>query len=782
MNLKELKHKLEFHRITDKLHFYSLTELNYDKIENLEFYADKESILKELRDTSEVINFIKSEGLFELSNVKDISRDLDLIKIEGNYLEPVKYLSILNLLITSREVKKIIKNYEFTSGDDNYLISFLKNLFSDKVIEHNIDSTIDSDGNVKDSASNTLKKIRKEILSVEERLRKTLSKILKDFSEKDLSRDDIITQRDGRLVIPVKVENKRKVGGIIHNSSTSGATVFIEPNESIELNNEITDLKMQERREIQRILIELSGKISTISPELKNNLSLLADLDFKQAKARYAMEINGAIPHFGSDIKIKNGYHPVLIQTHKKTEVVPLNLSLTDTKNTLIITGPNAGGKTVTLKTVGLLTLMIQSGLLIPADEETELKIFNKLFVNIGDEQSLENDLSTFSSHLLSLKKIIESSDENSLILIDEICSGTDPVLGSALSSALILKFTNQKSFSIVTTHIGELKKLALNYDGIINGSLEFDTVNITPTFKFIEGIPGQSFTFEIASKFNYPDDLLYKAKEFVNPETNNLEDLIKDLLTDKQKYEKQKNEYDRENTRLKGLVSIYDAKINELEKQKKEILKKAKEEATNIISGANKLIEKTVKEIRENKNADIKELRKEFSNEVNKLLPVNSDNSEVIDEKEIVEFEKGELVKINNSESSGEIMEISDDNIWVNINGITVKLKKSDVSKTKKIKSKTEYTTSNIEIKTKSFPNRLDLRGKYAHEILDTLEEFIKDSKLNNLKEVTIVHGKGTGKLRDEVKKIVSKNKDVLSFRAGNWNEGDTGVTILEL
>ncbi|HRE40853.1 MAG TPA: endonuclease MutS2 [Ignavibacteria bacterium] len=783
MNLTDIKNKLEFHRITDKLHFYSSSDLNFDKINQLEFFTDINLILIELEKTNEVINFTKSEGLFELSKLKDIYRDLDLIKIEGNYLEPLKYISILNLLVTSREVKTVIKSSIEKSDEFKYLINLSKLLFSDKIIEHNIDSTIDSDGNVKDSASNTLRKIRKDILATEERIRKTLSKILKDFSEKDLSRDDIITQRDGRLVIPVKVENKRKVQGIIHNSSTSGATVFIEPNESIELNNEITDLKMQERREIQRILIELSKQIASISNDLKNNLINLAELDFIQAKARYAMDINAVIPVFSDNIRLKDAYHPILIQTHKKSEVVPLNLNITSENNTLIITGPNAGGKTVTLKTLGLLSLMTQCGLLIPVHPETEIKIFHKIFVNIGDEQSLENDLSTFSSHLISLKQIIDNSNENSLILIDEICSGTDPNLGSALSSALILKFTEQKSFSIVTTHIGELKKLALNYKGILNGSLEFDMENLSPTFRFVEGVPGQSFTFEIARKFNYPSSILNKAREFVDTEDNNLEDLIKDLMSDKQKYEKQKNEYDRENIRLKGLVNIYDSKIKELEKQKKEILKNAKEEAKLIVSKANSLIEKTVKDLKENKNSDIKEIRKDFKTQVQDLIKNDSQFETEEDEyEEIIELNPGEIVKIKNTETTGEVIEVKDETVILNVNGITIKSKKSDLEKAVKIKSRKEYTGSSVEIKTESFSNRLDLRGKYSEEINDILEEYIRDAKLNKLKEVTIVHGKGTGKLRDEVKKIVSKNKDVLSFRLGNWNEGDMGVTVLEL
>lgn len=781
MNLKEVKHKLEFNKILDKLRFYASSDLGLNKIDDLPFYSNKIELETELSKLKETIDFISIESIIELTGLKDISKELDLLKIEGNYINSEKYLWILNFLRISRSLKSTIAQKNRDSYDKyTRLKNLTENLFADKILEHNIDITIDENGEVKDSASVNLKKIRKEIRIYEEKVRKTLAKILKNLSEKEYSQEDIITQRDGRLVIPIKSENKRKVSGIVHNASTSGATVFIEPTESIELNNEITELQFKEKREIQKILIELSRQIAVHYEELKANCEILAEVDFLQAKARYALEIGGSAPVISSNINLINAYHPVLLQNHKRSEVVPLNVAIGEDYFTLVITGPNAGGKTVALKTVGLIQLMFQSGLFVPADEYSNLKLFDKIFVNIGDEQSLDNDLSTFSSHLLALKDVLDNAGASSLILIDEICSGTDPNLGSALSSALIKEFTERKSFSIVTTHIGELKKFAYSTPGVRNASLEFDYKTLSPNFKFVIGVPGQSFTFEIAQKFHYPEKLLNEAKQYADKDDAKIEDLIKELNEGKQKYEKLKNNYDIENSRLKSLVDLYEKRSAEIEHSKKDLLKTAKLEADKIIKDANKLIESTIKQIKETKGVPIKEIKEQFKTEASKLTDITGLKEEVQDNEEI---KTGDFVKIKNSQSAGEVMDISKNVASININGLIMKVKLSDLEKTSKKKSQqTEYTSSSVELNDKPVTNRLDLRGKYSSEIADMIEEFILEAKQNNFKEVSIVHGKGTGKLRDEVKRILSKTSGIASYRLGNWNEGDMGVTIVEL
>lgn len=781
MNLEEVKHKLEFNKILDKLRFYASSDLGLNKIDDLPFYTNKAELEIELSILKETIDFITIESIIELAGLKDISRELDLLKIEGNYINSEKYLWILNFLRISRTLKSTIAQKNRDSYDKyTRLKNLTENLYADKILEHNIDITIDEHGEVKDSASVNLKKIRKDIRVNEERVRKTLAKILKSLSEKEYSQEDIVTQRDGRLVIPVKAENKRKVNGIIHNASTTGATVFIEPTESIELNNEITELQFKEKREIQKILIELSRQIAEHHEELKANCEILAEVDFLQAKARYALEIGGSAPVISENINLINSYHPVLLQNHKRAEVVPLNVALGEDYFTLVITGPNAGGKTVALKTVGLIQLMFQSGLFVPADEYSNLKLFSKIFVNIGDEQSLDNDLSTFSSHLLALKDVLDNADDNSLILVDEICSGTDPNLGSALSSSLIKEFTERRSFSIVTTHIGELKKFAYSTPGVRNASLEFDYKTLSPNFKFVIGVPGQSFTFEIAQKFHYPERLLEEAKQYADKDDTKIEDLIKELNESKQKYEKLKSNNDIENSRLKSLVSLYEKRNAEIEHNKKDLIKSAKLEADKIVRDANKLIESTIKQIKEAKDVPIKEIKEQFKTQAAKLTDVTEFVKEVQDNEEI---KIGDFVKIKDSHSAGEVMDISKNTASISINGLIMKAKLSDLERTsKKSVRDIEYNSSSVEFNEKPATNRLDLRGKYSNEIADIIEEFIHEAKQSNFKEVSIVHGKGSGKLRDEVKKILSKTSGIASYRLGNWNEGDMGVTIVEL
>ena len=788
MFIQEAKNKLEFDRIISKIKHYSYSETGEEKCDNLPFYTDASVLEKELDKVCEVKDILNVEGELPLDGLKDIRRSVSKMKIEGYFISPVEFLHILDFLRVSRKVKKTISDLNAAEKESYPLIYDLtRELFFDKILEHNIEITIDENGEVKDSASSALNKIRKQINSHSGRLRKTLSEILKKVSEKEYTQEDIVTQRDGRYVIPVKVENKRNVDGIIHSSSATGATVFIEPTESIKMNNELTELHFEEKREIERILRELAAQLTEHLDPIKINIEILAELDFIQAKARYALETISVKPFIDKEkINLINAYHPVLLQTHKRNEVVPLNLSLGDEYNTLVISGPNAGGKTVVLKTVGLNQLMVQSGMLVPVDAESEFKLFDNIFISIGDEQSLENDLSTFSSHLNSIKGIIDNADDRSLILIDEIASGTDPVLGSALSASILKDFSERNSLTIVTTHNSELKEFAYNTENIENGSLEFNVENLSPNFNFVSGVPGQSFTFEIARKFNFPESILNASAKYLDENESRLEDLLKDLNETKQNYTILKNKYDIENSRLTSLTKLYESKIKEFSKNEKQLKYKAKLDAENIIKDANKLIEKTIKTIREDKQTP-KEIKLEFLKEAEKITETEDLKSiekdmigdTVLDEK----INEGDSVRIKNSLSAGEVMELSGDTVSVNINGLIIKTKLHELEKISRKELKKEYSSqSTVSLNEGVVELSLDLRGKYTHEIGDELEKFIYDSVNNGLKEVSIIHGKGSGKLREEVQKQLKRNPDVKSFRLGNWNEGDSGVTILEL
>ncbi|HMQ68728.1 MAG TPA: endonuclease MutS2 [Ignavibacteria bacterium] len=788
MFIQETKNKLEFDRIISKIKHYSYSVTGEEKCDHLPFITDTTELDKELDKVCEVKDILNIEGELPLDGLKDIRRSVSKMKIEGYFISPAEFLNILDFLRVSRKVKKTISELNASEKESYPLIFDLtRELFFDKILEHNIEITVDENGEVKDTASTALNKIRKQINSHSGRLRKTLSEILRKVSEKEYTQEDIVTQRDGRYVIPVKVENKRNVDGIIHSSSATGATVFIEPTESIKMNNELTELHFEEKREIERILRELAAQLTGHLDPIKINIEILAELDFIQAKARYAMETISVKPFIDKEkINLINAYHPVLLQTHKRNEVVPLNLSLGDEYNTLVISGPNAGGKTVVLKTVGLNQLMLQSGMLVPADPESEFKLFDKIFISIGDEQSLENDLSTFSSHLNSIKGIIDNADDRSLILIDEIASGTDPVLGSALSASILKDFSERNSLTIVTTHNSELKEFAYNTEKIENGSLEFNVGNLSPNFNFVSGVPGQSFTFEIARKFNFPESILNASARYLDENESRLEDLLKDLNETKQNYTILKNKYDVENSRLTSLTKLYESKLKEFSKNEKQLKYKAKLDAENIIRDANKLIEKTIKTIREDKQTP-KEIKLEFLKEAEKitetedLKTIEKDlTGDIVPDEKISE---GDSVRIKNSFSAGEVMEISGDTASVNINGLIVKTKLIELEKISRKDLKKEYSDrSTVSLNEGVVELSLDLRGKYTHEIGDELEKFIYNSVSNGLKEVSIIHGKGSGKLREEVQKQLKRNSDVKSFRLGNWNEGDSGVTIIEL
>ncbi|MEO6694140.1 MAG: endonuclease MutS2 [Ignavibacteria bacterium] len=780
MQINETKIKLEFESILSRIKHHTYSELGEAKCNEIDFFTEAFILENELDRVVEMKDILNIKGDMPLDGLRDIRNSINKMKIEGYFISPLEFLYILEFLRVSRKIYKVISE---AAIEGRYVLtaSLVSELFYDKILEHNIEITIDENGEVKDTASSNLNKIRKQINTQSERLRKTLTAILKKVSEKEFVQEDIVTQRDGRFVIPVKVENKRNVAGIIHSSSATGSTVFIEPTEIINLNNEITELHFEEKREIEKILRELAKQLTEHLDEIRHNIEILSEVDFIQAKARYSIESISVKPIIkGNKLNLINAYHPVLLQTHKRNEVIPLNLSLGEKYNTLVISGPNAGGKTVVLKTVGLNQLMLQSGILIPVRPESEFKLFEKIFISIGDEQSLENDLSTFSSHLKSIKEIIDNSDENSLILIDEIASGTDPVLGSALSASILKNFSEKDSFTIVTTHNSELKEFAYNTDKIENASLEFEVETLSPNFNFVTGIPGQSFTFEIAKKYKFPESILNEAYKRLDENESRLEDLLKDLNETRQNYASLKNKFDIENSRLTGLSNMYDQKLKEFSKNEKELKYKAKAEAEQIIKNANKLIEKTIKQIREDKLTP-KEIINEYKKEAAEII-----KSDITEETLVLSGEEikiNDSVRIKDSNSSGEVIELINGVASINMNGIMIKTKITDLEKISRKEVKKEWSgESTVELNEGVIERRLDLRGKYAYEISLELEKFIHDSNKNGLKEISIVHGKGSGKLREEVQKQLKRNPYAKSFRLGNWNEGDSGVTIVEL
>lgn len=783
--LKNISDKLEINKIQDKIKSYCYSDSAKELCDNIPFYTDLTDLNYELNKVQEMKDLILIEGGIDFTGLKDIRKILSSMNVEGYYIPAEKLLWVLDFLKIVKNVKnKIYSAYKENKEKYNLLFKLTNELFYEKSIEYHIESTVDDNGLVKDSASVNLKRIRNEINKKSEHLRKTLNRILNQVSDQDLVRDDIISLRDGRLVIPVKIENKRKVPGIIHSTSASGVTVFIEPSETIEMNNELTELQYEEKREVERILRELTRKLSEYHINLINNEKIISELDFLYAKAKYAIEINAVKPEFSNDeINLINAYHPLLLEQLKINNVVPLNFQIDKNVNTIIITGPNAGGKTVALKTVGILQLMLQKAIFVPCEAHSKFKIFNKIFISIGDEQSIEHNLSSFSSHLIHIKEILNEADQDTLVLIDEICAGTDPKSGSALAESIIEYLTQQNTLTIVTTHIGELKVLAQKNQRIKNSSLEFDVSTISPNYHFVMGVPGHSFTFEIAKKYEIPDEIISKAKSSIGSQQIKLDDIILELEREKQLYNKLRTKYDINNTKVEGLIKLYENKISELKKREKEELKKAQEKANELINNANKLIENTIKEIKESEKLNVKKIKTEFSEEVKKIL--NQVPDIITEENKSDEvFDINDKVIIKNTNSKGVITEIEKEYAKVDINGLILKVKLSELEKIKDesiIKSRPSVSTTDYSFLS-NVNMELDIRGMYSYEIEYKIEEFLNDAIINNLPEVRIIHGKGTGKLRNKVHEILKKSKNVKSFRFGNWNEGDSGITIIEL
>jgi len=775
---EELIKKLEFNLILNHISGFCFLEQTKEKLFELKFFTERSDVERELKKVEQTKNLLLSGFIFDFDNLRDIRPIIQELKISGNFIGGDRLRWVLDFLKISRLTK-----HKFREFNKNRAFSEIEQIFyslyENRVLEHNIDITVDENGNIRDSASAELRKIREDINNKSIHLRKIIKRILKTVSELELTQDDIYTLRDGRLVIPVRVENKRKLKGIIHSLSGSGATAFIEPQETIELNNEIAELKIEEQRIIESLLLEIAKELSNYLEEFSRNTELLSELDILQAKARYAIESGGLIPELSEDkCEIVKGYHPVLLMKKKDT-VVPITVDFGNEIKTIIITGPNAGGKTVALKTIGLLQIMLQSGFLIPVNPVSKFKLFKKIFVSIGDEQSVEFDLSSFSSHLKTLKNVIDNADNNSLVLIDEICTGTDPTFGAALSSAILKHLTFIGANTIVTTHIGSLKHFAYLTEGITNASLEFDVNTLSPTYNFSMGIPGQSFTFEIAKRYGIPDEILTDAQKFLKAEEIDIESLLRELAQNKQKYTELKRQFDRDNSRLQGLIKIYEERISELNNNKNKILKETKLEAEKILLRANALIERTIREIREQEKIQPKIIKSKFEKEKSELLS-SFPKEEIV----IESFSEGELVRLKDSNATGQIISIDGDSVILIINNVQVKTNKSNLEK---IKNQDEAFTllqhsRKYEVKTDSFLPELDLRGSFPEEIKDKIEEFISNAINNAFYEVRIIHGKGTGKLREETRKIIQRIPEVESFRFGNWNEGDTGVTIIKL
>lgn len=789
MNNKALK-ILEFNIIKEKLIGHASSALGKKLCDELLPETDMDSINSNLSESEEALSLLYAHGRAPIYEVKDFRLMLKHVE-KGGTLDNRDLLDAAMLLRSVQETKKY-----FNDSDENMekypkignLISYLKPYPN---IEREISSAIISETEISDNASPTLKRIRREIQSKTESIRTKLSQILKAQSSQKLLQDAYVTMRDGRYVIPVKSENKSSVQGIVHDQSGSGQTVFIEPISVVEINNDIKTLELKEQEEIKRILKELSNLLLNIYEDFIFNQKNMAHLDFVFAKGSLGIEMNAIKPNINSDgiIDLKSARHPLI----DKKKVVPINIYLGEDYNTLVITGPNTGGKTVTLKTLGLITVMTQSGLLVPCKEDTEVAIFDEVFSDIGDEQSIEQSLSTFSSHMTNIVDILSKVNEKSLVLFDELGAGTDPTEGAALAISILKKLLERNIRTVATTHYSQLKLFALNTPGVKNGSVEFDVKTLSPTYRLTIGIPGKSNAFEISRRLGLSEDIIEKSKKIIPQEELSFEDILNKIDSDRKEIEESRQRQKRFEEEVAGLKERLNFEIEKSKNDREKIIEDAKEEAYNIINKAKNESASLLKELKflsKSNEDNIASRAVEIENKFNTHLNKQTEKKSILKEnkkKDKKEIKLGDTVEILGIGGVGEIVTEPDRKgdlqVQVGIMKISANIKNLKLVESEEEK-KSNYNIKSI-IKSKSGSNvksELDLRGKNTEEAIFEIDKFLDDAYIVGLKEVSIIHGKGTGVLRQGVQEYLRKHKFIKKFRDGEFNEGGLGVTIAQL
>ncbi len=780
MDAQSLK-SLEYDKIKTYLSEFTISEMGKKLALSIIPFNDEEIIKKKLRIVSQFKEIIESKNEFPIYGLKDISSSIKKAHIEGAILDPSEiYAVAINI-----EIGKNIKNFLFERKDQYpEIYSIVQKISSLKILFDRIIESIDEDGTILDKASPELKKLRKEIIIKEEEVRTKLNKILRQFSKLGYTREDLVTIKDGRGVIPIKEEHVSRIKGIIHHRSSTGFTLFVEPIEIIDMNNYLEELKSKEEREIRKILKELTDNIRENIQQIIENCEILAEVDLYYAQAQFSIKIGANEPfiHNRQVIEIINGKHPILLLKKSPDDVVPLTVKIGDGLKTLIISGPNAGGKTVALKTIGILSLMAQSGMHIPADEDTKLPVFQKIFCDIGDEQSIEKDLSTFSSHLGRYKEFITDTSEYNLTLIDEIGTGTDPKEGCSIAMAILEKLTDSNGLTVVTTHQSALKVFAYNKPGIENGSMIFDEENLKPTYQFRQGIPGSSYAFEISKRLNFPEDILKRSNELFGEQENRIENMIKELQESIKKINDEKSEIDYKKSELDKLIKQYQTKVSSLKEFSREKKEEALKEAEKILESSNQAIEKAIQEIKiASANKESIKKAKEIVSEQKKFI-----KKELQEIKEPIFIEKniaiGDKVLHKESHIKGEVISIPDSSGRVKIL-VDGKKIETNIEKLEKIDKFDKEIKSKLDrIPVVETKDQIDLRGMDSIDACYALDKYLDEAKIMGISEVKIIHGKGTGVLRKKVNEFLKNNPKIKSKRSAQWNEGGEGVTIVEL
>jgi DNA mismatch repair protein MutS2 len=774
--------QLEFHLVLEKAAGFSVSSLGRELILSSAPRADLYWLSNEHSLIEEMIRLIIEDDSLPFDGLSDIKSKLQKSLIQNAILTTTEFLSILECIKASR----LIKSY-FYVKENKYpaLAENAKPLHDNRLLEKHITDTIDITGEIKDSASRELSRIRAEINSKSGHLRKKLQSILKKVAEDDMVMEEFVTLSEGRFVLPVKVEHKRHISGIIHGYSQTGSTVYLEPAEIFELNNEISLLKNEEKKEIYRILANLTAELGADARDYLRSIDILAHLDSVSARAKYAIEYGGIKPEIweNDEIYMHDIRHPLLVHAKSKEKVKSLSINFSDKIKGHLISGPNAGGKTVALKSIGLNLAMALSGIFPMGVCSTN---YRSIFSAIGDHQSIEADLSTFSSQILRLNRILTNCTSNSLILIDEILSGTDPQEGSALAAGIMDTFLELNLFFVVTTHQSALKSYALTRDVIENDSLEFDQDKLLPTYKFLQGVPGNSYAFVLAKNIGMSELVLGRARNYLGSRQTELEESIAVLQKYRSDIEQLREDANQEKQNAEKIRRKFEEKFDEIKTKRREYIDKAKEEAFEIVQKSNALVENAIREIQEEKKS-FAEIKKDYNKEKTQLE--KEINTRFIKESQAEEeiedsykFSKGDSVKVDDSPNIGLILESDNTGrtALVEFNGLKFRLPYTRLKKTKDSAAPLASSAgSHIRFDARS---RLDLRGKRADEALNETDEFISHALVTNVPLLTIIHGKGTGALRQVIHDYLKHHQMVKSYRLGELVEGGAGVTVVEL
>jgi DNA mismatch repair protein MutS2 len=811
--------KIAFTTIRQLLKDKCVSSLGAEKVDEIQFSSDYAEVMRLLSQTDEMLRVLTTDSdELPIGDFYDVRPALSRVRVEGLFLDELEVFDLRRALEAVRRLVAFLTKHEAEVYP--HLYELVNGIETFPLIINRIDGILNKFGKVKDNASNELARIRKDVFQVQSSISRTLNSILRQAQADGYVEKDVApTMREGRLVIPVSPAFKRKVNGIVHDESATGKTVFIEPQQVVEANNRLRELEGEERREIMRILLDFTNFVRPHTESIFASQYFLGQIDFLRAKALFGLDIKAIKPRVDDCCQLEwaKAVHPLLFLSLKKQgkDIVPLDIVLNEKQRILLISGPNAGGKSVCLKTVVLLQYMLQCGLLVPLHDSSRAGIFERLFIDIGDEQSIENDLSTYSSHLLNMKYFIKNSSPKTLLLIDEFGTGTEPMIGGAIAEATLERFNRNLAFGVITTHYTNLKHYAEDADGIVNGAMLYDRQHLQPLFQLSIGNPGSSFAIEIARKIGLPEDLIAEAAEKVGAEHLDYDKHLQDIVRDKRYWENKRQQIRQKEKKLEETLANYEAEMAGIDKQRKEITNKAKDEAKNLLSEANAKIENTIRQIKE---ADAEKertrlVRKELDdfkakigveqteigrdrsrpvlNKQNKTN-VNKDRSRPVPtpnaEHETLKI--GSNVRMKGQTATGTIIEMQDKQALVAFGNLksTVKLARLEpISNNQLKKEKHKYeslgntATDEVRQRKLTFKSEIDVRGMRGDEALQAVMYFIDDAVMVGVASVRILHGTGTGALRQMIRQYLGTVNGVRTYRDEHIQFGGAGVTVVE-